>query len=95
MTTLEKFNRIASEAKGGCTITINDHRSFYEDLASYISEKRSRDWFEDNRDLITDCIKTDSIIEFQVYPNTPIGFNVYFAPTFEQVVDIAYKDLYK
>ena len=67
-----------------CSIEINRHKSDYMSIYDYLNQiKEIRYCYEDepeeafNKDFekVIDKIKeTDTIIEIQVYPQTPIGF---------------------
>lgn len=74
-------------------LQFNDHHNVYQTVAETF-EDSARD---QKADYYGDCppeerekmIATDTIWTLHIYPNTPIGFNVYHAATLDAAVDAA------
>lgn len=85
---MDKLKRIMELCKCGIHITINEHRDIY---------KTAEEALEDSKCLecppeITDedraeMIKRNTIIDVQVYPDTPIGFYVVYHWDIEKAFD--------
>ena len=60
-----------SLAKCSVSIEVNGHRDYYETIDEYIREERRGDIA---KDVWAKMLETDTCIEVQVYPDTPIGF---------------------
>ena len=62
---LEKFCNI--------TITYNEHKIGYRNVADYIREYKIPEEDFISREDLEKCVKEDKIWEMQIYPTTPIG----------------------
>ncbi len=76
---MDKLKRIMELCKCGVHLTVNQHRDYYQTVDDFLHERNS---FGDGEDIPPDvwaeCVRTDTIIDLQVYPHTPIGsYNVY------------------
>jgi hypothetical protein len=75
MTTQEKLQSLISRCKASVSIEINQHRDYYltieESIAEYGDGKE-----KDNIDseVFAKMIESDTCVEIQFYPRTPIGF---------------------
>jgi hypothetical protein len=70
----DKFEKLFSACQ--CTITLNDHHSYYQPLEEKIKEIQSIHKGVLTEEIISGIIKNDRLIEIQCYPRTPIGFFV-------------------
>lgn len=73
---MEKLNKLIKECKCGIHLTINSHRDYYETVEQHFkSNPINEEYLEDIDSDIYDKMKeTDTIIELQIYPDTPIGY---------------------
>ncbi len=65
----------------------NGHKNYYESAHVYIQGRLDK-CFE-SEDAKKRAIETDEIWELQWYPETPIGFHIVAAPTFDECIDYA------
>ena len=86
---MNKLKELIKKTKCSVTITVNNHRDYYETIEKYINlEKRK----EISSDIWEKMIESDTCIELQVYPETPIGFYVIYHYDIEKVIDMALND---
>lgn len=65
-------------------VEYNDHKSSYETVEDYITER----YIEDEEIIDKEeCIKKDILYSLQVYPKTPIGFYKIYASSLEKVIN--------
>lgn len=84
----DRFQWLAALPAHSFSISHNDHRAIYETPSGHIESLG--DYFEGTPpEVIARMIESDSIWTLQVYPNSPVGFNVYHADTLESVIDAA------
>jgi hypothetical protein len=62
--------KLINLCKCSVIITVNQHRNSFTDINEYVEEYVE----ETKEDIINEIIKKDTIVELQVYPNTPNGF---------------------
>ena len=66
-------------------VEYNDHKSSYETVEDYITER----YIEDEEIIDKEeCIKKDTLYSLQVYPKTPIGFYKIYASSIEKALEI-------
>lgn len=70
---MEKLKELMSKCKCSVSITINNHKDFYQTASEYIEELILFDT-EVDKSIIDKIIDLDTIVEVHAYPNTPIGF---------------------
>lgn len=94
----DKFKKILERCKCGVYLTINEHRDYYEtaqknlDLQIELNE----DFIEDvGKEVINKMVELDTIINLQIYPDTPIGFYSIYHYNLDHVIDTAYNILFK
>lgn len=66
------MKRIMEMCKCGVHLTINNHRDYYQKIEEFVSEHS----VEADDGVIEKIIETDTIVELQFYPHTPIGFYI-------------------
>ena len=76
---MDALKELLSKCKCGVFITVNQHRNYYQSVNDKLDEiaclEDPPDISEDVRNKI---IETDTVIEIQFYPDTPIGsYSVY------------------
>ena len=78
------------EHKASLTIRHNEHKDYYQTVKQFLDEREQMMNIEDD-DWATPTSKeramaTDSLWELRWYPNTPVGFNMIFGATLEEVL---------
>lgn len=76
------------EHKCGLHVTHNQHKDYYETVEQALGTTYNRGDFESDA-KIDECIRLDSVWSMQWYPDTPVGFYVVCAPTFEEALERA------
>lgn len=72
---MEKLKELITKCKASVTITINDHRNYYETVEDKFKSEPDEGFRDDIEDeVFNEMVRTDTVIEIQFYPNTPIGF---------------------
>lgn len=99
MNTLDKLNALSASC---CSlhVDINDHRTGYEDVATWFEQSQLHriaedlpEWKAAHPDEWSRMLATDTLVTLQVYPNTPIGFEFFYGESIESVVDQAWEKL--
>jgi len=73
---MNKLKELLSKCKASVSITVNQHRDYYQSVKEYIEEQvqLDEDLIEDiGLDVYKEMQKTNTIIEIHAYPDTPIG----------------------
>jgi hypothetical protein len=78
--------------------SFNAHRDYHQTAAEVFAEddtSRPRARMLDGMDpeVRDQCIARDSLLELQIYPNTPVGFNLYHHWNFSELCRMARADL--
>lgn len=74
--TMNKLKELLSKCEASVSITVNQHRDYYQSVKDYIEEQAQLDEElieEIGLDIYEEMKKTDTVIEIQAYPDTPIG----------------------
>jgi hypothetical protein len=78
------------------TLTHNDHHVVYESLADVLERSADdplADYYSDvPADEKARMVASDSVWTLHVYPNTPVGFNVWHGATLDTAIDAALAD---
>ena len=87
---MEKLNKIYLLCKCSITISINDHRDYYQTAEQSLNEigmMNEKLVQEIGEDVYNEMIKTNTIIHVQAYPDTPIGFYSIYHYDLESALD--------
>lgn len=72
---MDKLKLLMSHCKCGVYLTVNEHRDYYQSAEVKLEEYAVRECPPDISDETrAGIVKTDTIIDLQFYPDTPIGF---------------------
>lgn len=66
-------------------ITHNDHKSVYQSVAEYVEEIPSDEWVPGT--ARQRAIETNELWCVHWYPTTPVGFNVVYGQTLQEILD--------
>lgn len=69
-------------------ITHNDHKSNYQSLDEYLTDNSELFTLE-SEEARARAVATDEIWVLQWYPDSPVGFCIVAAPTFEEALRLA------
>lgn len=71
-------------------LEMNEHACNYVTAKVWIEEYGSADeWADVPADLIEGMKASNTIYRLQIYPNTPVGFNSWYGPTLDSVIEQA------
>jgi hypothetical protein len=73
----------------------DDHACNYVTAKQWIEERSSESFDQVPPDELQRMKDTNTIWSLQIYPHTPIGFNVWYGATAEYVIDAAMADYAK
>lgn len=84
-TATDKLQELIKRCKCGVFVSVNAHRDYYEAPDSYIARH------EEIVDpaLLARMVATDTVVEVQFYPETPIGSYVIFDVEIDAALDRA------
>lgn len=75
------------------SLNYNDHRCMYETaeqtMEHHAGDPKSDYYGEVSADERAKMIDTNTIWTLHIYPNSPVGFNVYHAATLDTAIDLA------
>lgn len=84
----KRFAWLKSSKACSLSISHNDHHNMYLSVADTLND--SQGYYDDVPEAErAKMIETDTIWTVHIYPNTPVGFNVYHAATLDAAIDAA------
>lgn len=88
---MEKLNQLLARCKCGVFLTVNEHRDYYQSVSERLETlgDRNSDGLELDEAVRAKCIETDTLIELQFYPDTPIGFYTIYHYDIDAALDEA------
>lgn len=90
---MNNYAWLASQNPCSLSIEMNEHACNYVTAKEWIEEHTGQDeWSQIAPDLLQSMKDTNTIWRLQIYPNTPVGFNVWFGPTLDSVIEQARAD---
>jgi uncharacterized FlaG/YvyC family protein len=91
---MKKLNKLIQRCKAGIYLTINSHRDYYETVEQHFESNPKKEDLEDiSKDVYEKMKETNTIIELQYYPDTPIGFYKIYHYDLEMAIDEALSSL--
>ena len=76
---MKTIQKLADACKCSFSVTFNQHRDYYESVKSYLGDE--------NLDQFTaEMEKTNTIVEIQAYPNTPVSFHIVYSHNLETAI---------
>lgn len=85
-----KLKELINKTKGSITLEINSHKDCYETVEEYLKGYPHDKFIDDIKQEVYDkMVETDTIIELQVYPDTPIGFYKIYHYDLDKILEIA------
>lgn len=86
------LNEIDKRCECSISITINDHRDYYQTAEEAIDE--NPDWYDDIApDIKSEMIRLNRIVSVQAYPHTPIGFHTAHHYDIDEALKLMYNKL--
>jgi len=88
---MNKLKELLSKSKASVSITVNQHRDYYQSVEKHIEEQALIDEeliHEIGKEVYEEMKNTNTIIEIQAYPDTPIGSYRLFHYDIDKAIDI-------
>ena len=88
---MSKLIELLNICSGSVTITVNDHRDIYLNVAEYMVKEiiDSEYLIEDvGEEIYNEMIKTNTVIEIQAYPHTPNNFYKIYHYDIEKAIEL-------
>lgn len=88
---MKKLKELLSKCEASVSISVNQHRDYYQSVEDYIKERALMD--EDlineiGQDVYEEMKKTNTVVEIQAYPDTPVGSYIVFHYDIDEALDI-------
>ena len=92
---MEKLNKLTQRCKCGVHLAVNLHRDYYETVEQHFKSNPidEKDLEDIDKDVYEKMKETNTIIELQYYPDTPIGFYKVYHYDLEMAIDEALSSL--
>ena len=76
---MDKLKQLLARCKCGVFLTVNEHRDYYRSVAYTLDQIACRECPPEIEDGVrAKMIETDTIVELQFYPDTPVGsYSIY------------------
>ena len=71
---MDKLIELISRCKCEVTVTANEHRTSYVKLEEWLADSEKHGGLEINPSIRQKMVETDTMINIQFYPDTPVGF---------------------
>ena len=89
---MDKLELLLKHCKAGVYLTINEHRDYYKSVEETLEELQYLECPpEIDVEVQKKMIKTNTIIDLQFYPDTPIGSYSIYHYDLDVTLDIALK----
>ncbi len=88
---MDKLKELIAICKASVSVTVNQHKDFYQSVESYIDDEIHHNENLINEigvDVYQEMIKRDVIIEVQAYPDTPIGFYKVYHYNLDKAIEL-------
>lgn len=88
------LQELLDRCKCGVYLTVNQHRDYHETAEGYLLEQVERGNMQAadiSEETHAEMIRTNSVVELQFYPTTPVGFYRIWGPTLDHVLAEAEK----
>lgn len=85
---MEKLKELTQLCKAGILIEINEHKSYYQSVETYLGEN-IRDLEETKDEVICKMIDTDTTIKLNFYPDSPRGHYTLYHYDLDLILDEA------
>ena len=88
---MKKLKELLSKCQGSVSINVNQHKAYYQSVEHYIKEQvlsNSNLINEIGLDVHEEMKKTNTVIEIDAYPATPIGSYTVIHYDIDKAVDI-------
>lgn len=84
---MKNLQELISRCKASVTLTINNHRDYYQTIEDYLQEMGMGGIKETDLEIIAEIIKLDTLVELQFYPETPVGFYMIYHYDIDKAIE--------
>ena len=89
---MEKLQKLIEKCKGSVILYVNDHKNSYESVEELIDKLTCEGIPEKiHEDIMKKMVETDTLIDLQFYPDTPIGSYTIYHYDLDMALDEALK----
>jgi hypothetical protein len=87
---MDKLKELLIICKASVSIQVNNHKDYYQTVADYIEDQSQldegllKDIGEEN---YAKMVETDTIVEIQAYPDTPVGSYLIYHYNIDMAID--------
>ena len=88
---MDKLKELLSKCNASVSITVNPHRDYFQSVENYIEERAliNEELIDElGQDVYEKMKKTNTVIEIQACPDTPVGWYIVFHYDIDKAVDI-------
>ena len=71
---MSKLAELITRCKCSVSVEVNQHRAYYQVAEFYLAERDVKSPEDVAADVFAKMVETDTVVEVQFYPSTPIGF---------------------
>ena len=87
---MDKLKKLLGRCKCGVFLTVNVHRNYYQSVESRLKDLSQRECPPEIDDVvIKQMVDSDTIIELQFYPDTPVGLYLIYHWDLDAILDQA------
>lgn len=86
----DKLQQLVELCKCGVYVSVNQHRDYYETAEQYLNNDLCEGRMDDlTPEMRARMVATNTIVEVQFYPRTPIGFHLVLDVGLSDAIDRA------
>lgn len=87
---MERLKTLILKCKASVTISINNHRDYYDTVEDKFKSEPDAEFRDEiDNDVFDEMVRTDTVIEVQFYPNSPVGFYRVYHYDIEKAIEEA------
>lgn len=83
----DKLSALLARCKCGVHLTVNQHRDYYESVVAKLAGDEDAKFLEP--EVMAQMVATDTVVDLQFYPDTPIGSYRILHHSIEAALDVA------
>ena len=84
---MSKLQELIALCKCGVFVTANEHRDYYESVANFMTDDRQATDVDPG--ILKRMIESDTVIQVQCYPSTPVGCYVIWHYDLDAALSVA------
>jgi len=91
---MSKLGNLIDLCACSVTITVDSFKDYHQTVSGWYREMLDTDWIKEgdiSADILQGMIDSNTVIEIQFYPSTPVGFHVVHHYDIDKALDICIK----